>query len=321
MAVYHLTAKIGRKGKAFSHAQYLQREGKYSRGAKYEDIEAKGDGNMPKWARENPTDFWKAADDFERKNGSVYRELEISLPRELSRDERETMARLYMREKFGDRHAYSWAIHNPKSKFDGQEQPHLHVMYSQRILDGHDRAPDQFFRRYNANHPERGGAKKDTGTKHLGQLRDELREERKQWAEFHNMVMDSHGIDAHIDHRTLEEQGKTHEAEPKIGWQRMRSMSKEEREQIQASRDAQQENEEAQQPFQAFDIDAALHVQHAKKNERQKNKLSQQEREQLERGKREARERQQQYKEQQQKLEQQRLEQERKNDNDRGYSR
>lgn len=317
MAVYHLTAKIGRKGKAFSHAQYLQREGKYEKGKKYEDIQAKGNGNMPKWAQQNPSDFWKASDEFERKNGSVYRELEISLPRELSPDDREAMARLYMREKFGERHVYTWAIHNPKSKFDGQEQPHLHVMYSQRILDGYDRTPDQFFKRYNAKHPERGGAKKDTGTKHLGQLRDELREERKQWAEFHNMVMDSHGIDAHIDHRTLEEQGKSHQPEQKIGWQRMRSMTKQEREQIQASRDAQQENEEAQQPFQAFDIDRAIQVQVQKKDV-DKEKRQQME---LERAKREARDRHQQYKEQQQKLEQQRLENERKNDNDRGFSR
>ncbi|MGK3295870.1 hypothetical protein ACSLNR_28170, partial [Escherichia coli] len=41
-------------------------------------------GNMPEWARDNPSHFWQAADQFERANGSTYRELEIALPRELT---------------------------------------------------------------------------------------------------------------------------------------------------------------------------------------------------------------------------------------------
>ncbi|MGK3681354.1 hypothetical protein ACSLOD_28105, partial [Escherichia coli] len=40
------------------------------------------------WARDNPSHFWQAADQFERANGSTYRELEIALPRELTPEQR-----------------------------------------------------------------------------------------------------------------------------------------------------------------------------------------------------------------------------------------
>ncbi len=35
-----------------------------------------------------PSHFWQAADQFERANGSTYRELEIALPRELTPEQR-----------------------------------------------------------------------------------------------------------------------------------------------------------------------------------------------------------------------------------------
>jgi len=43
------------------------------------------------WARcrlgaRDPSAFWRAADTHERENGNAYREFELALPRELSRD-------------------------------------------------------------------------------------------------------------------------------------------------------------------------------------------------------------------------------------------
>ncbi|MCL9358555.1 hypothetical protein MU767_23775, partial [Salmonella enterica subsp. enterica serovar Enteritidis] len=37
--------------------------------------------------------------------------------------------------------------HNPKASIDGGEQPHAHIMMSQRINDGMERSPEQYFRR------------------------------------------------------------------------------------------------------------------------------------------------------------------------------
>ena len=54
MASYHCTVKVGGKGKAAAHGAYISREGKYSGRDRYEDLEATGYGNMPKWAEHNP---------------------------------------------------------------------------------------------------------------------------------------------------------------------------------------------------------------------------------------------------------------------------
>jgi hypothetical protein len=43
---------------------------------------------------------------------------------------------------------------------DGKEQPHVHLMFSDRQQDGIERGPEQFSKRYNAKNPERGGAQK-----------------------------------------------------------------------------------------------------------------------------------------------------------------
>ena len=57
------------------------------------------------------------------------------------------------------KYAYAFAIHNPRA-MDGKEQPHCHLMFSERLLDGIERDPDQFFKRFNSKDPSKGGAKK-----------------------------------------------------------------------------------------------------------------------------------------------------------------
>jgi len=72
MASYHLSVKVGAKGKALPHANYIAREGDYKT-RQGEKLEATEHGNMPEWAKENPSLFWQCADQYERKNGSTYR--------------------------------------------------------------------------------------------------------------------------------------------------------------------------------------------------------------------------------------------------------
>lgn len=172
MATYHLSVKFGGKGQAANHADYIERKGEY---AKRKDLEYTEHGNMPEWARDNPSHFWQAADQFERANGSTYRELEIALPRELTPEQRLELVQDFVRQEAGERHAWSFAIHNPKASIDGGEQPHAHIMMSQRVNDGIDRTPEQYFRRYNARYPERGGAKKDSGSLTLTQQKEQLK--------------------------------------------------------------------------------------------------------------------------------------------------
>ena len=213
MAIARLSMKVGKSGSAAPHAAYIAREGKYAnRLEKGEKLEATEAGNMPAWAQKTPQAFWQAADANERKNGTTYREMEIALPRELNKRERVELVRDFVRQEIGERHAYQWAIHSPKAA-DGDRQPHVHLMFSERQRDGIERDPEQYFKRYNSKNPERGGAKKGYGP-NAGQTLTkiervaELKALRGRWERMCNDHLASTGNDARIDMRSYREQGR-----------------------------------------------------------------------------------------------------------------
>lgn len=220
MAIGRLSMKVGKAGKAGPHAAYIAREGQYAnrleRGEKLEAAEA---GNMPAWAQSNPLAFWQAADAYERKNGTTYREMEVALPRELDAERRAALVREFVRQEIGDRHAYQWAIHVPTAA-DGGEQPHFHLMFSERQVDGIDRDPEQYFKRYNAKHPERGGARKGYGpsagqTLTKAERAAELKELRGRWEAMCNAHLERAGVEQRIDMRSHAERGTGLEPERK----------------------------------------------------------------------------------------------------------
>jgi len=169
-------------------------------------------GNMPAWAVSRPLTFWEEADARERKNGAVYREIEVALPRELTPDQRRALVQDFVRQEIGDKHAYSFAIHCPKASIAGGEQPHAHFMYSERTIDGIERDPGQYFKRANKKEPEKGGCVKDSaGTA------ERLQATRAAWAELQNAHLAKHGHQVQVDHRSLKEQGIERDAEQHLG--------------------------------------------------------------------------------------------------------
>ncbi|WP_460425058.1 MobA/MobL family protein [Azotobacter armeniacus] len=207
MAISRLSMKVGKAGKAGPHAAYIAREGEYAHHLeKGEALEAAEAGNLPLWAQANPLVFWRAADAFERANGTTYREMEIALPRELSAAQRIELVREFVAQELGDRHAYQWATHNPQAA-DGGEQPHAHLMFSERQCDGIERDPEQYFKRYNAKHPERGGARKGYGP-HAGQTlsaaerKADLVALRGRWEATCNVHLERAGLAERIDMRS-----------------------------------------------------------------------------------------------------------------------
>jgi len=217
MASYHLSVKVGGKGKALAHAQYIAREGEYK--VKHQEkLEAVEHGNLPNWAQGNPNLFWQCADEFERKNGAAYREIEIALPRELTPKQRQDLVQVFVEQELGDQHAYTWAIHNPKASIEGGEQPHAHIMFSERIQDGIDRGADQFFKRYNSKHPERGGCQKSNTAKSVEQRKTELVELRERFADLQNAFLEEYGHTDRVDHRSLADQGIDRIPEKHLGW-------------------------------------------------------------------------------------------------------
>ena len=206
--------KFGKVGKAAAHAAYIAREASYAgRLHKGERLEAKATGNLPAWADAQPHRFWQAADAYERANGTTYREMEIALPRELTPAQRLALVRGFVAQELGSRHAYQWAIHNPNAA-DGHEQPHVHLMFSERRVDGIERDPEQYFRRHNPKAPERGGARKGYGPYSGGYLSKaervaHLKELRQRWEIACNTALAQAGHTERIDLRSHAERGLT----------------------------------------------------------------------------------------------------------------
>ena len=255
MATYHCSVKVGGKGQASGHAAYIAREGSYAERDGYEDLEATGHGNLPSWAEHEPSLFWSAADRYERANGATYRELEIALPRELNPAQREALVLDFIQHEIGERHAHQWAIHNPGAALAGGEQPHAHLMYSERTVDGIERGAEQYFKRYNGKHPELGGCRKDSaGTE------ERLLETRQRWAEVQNAHLQQHGHAARVDHRSLADQGIERAPEQHLGGRRVRQLAPEQREALLERRAAEDELQHSQRALAPFDLSQHLHA-------------------------------------------------------------
>jgi len=204
MAIYHLTAKTGSRagGKSASAKDdYIEREGRYS--GDRSEVEHTESGNMPEWAEDDAHAYWEAADTHERANGRLFREVEFALPNELDEGGRRELALKFAQSLTAEeRLPYTLAIHRGLSDEPGKpDNPHCHLMISERMNDGLDRTPQTWFKRYNAKQPQRGGARKSTATRPVEWL--ELTRER--WAGMANAALERAGSDERIDQRSHED--------------------------------------------------------------------------------------------------------------------
>ena len=206
MAVFHLKVSVGSRAggqSAVAKADYIEREGRYEQDR--EELEHKEHGNMPEWAEEDPRSegdprsYWEAADEHERANGSLFREITFALPKELNEGQRRELASGFAAGVTeGERLPYTLAIH--RGGPDG-ENPHAHLMISERANDGIERSREQWFRRYNAKAPGKGGAKKSRTM----MSREWVKDTREAWARAANEALRRAGCGERIDHRSLAE--------------------------------------------------------------------------------------------------------------------
>lgn len=212
MAIYHLrsTSAKAHTGRAIRHGQYIRRAGLY---ADRNDLAAYEYGNLPAWANDDPAEFWRAADTYEGKTWRAYREFEVALPVELSREQHIELVRHFVKEQFGNKHGYEWSIHN-----NDKGNPHAHIMFSERMADEIERDRERYFKRSNSKNPERGGCKKQEGWNvGKGQRVEPLMEARARWADLQNMHLERAGELARVDHRSLEAQGIEREPQIHVG--------------------------------------------------------------------------------------------------------
>ena len=220
MAEYHLHAKTHSRGVgkgAGGHVRYVLREGAYAQktveqvnGAVVErvridrasEVAYAESGHLPVWAQ-TPADYWDAADQYERANGSVYREIEFALPKELSDTENIALAHAFAQQLSdvpGGTTPYTFAIHRSEKK---PILLHCHLMLSDKVNDGIERDPALWFRRASnpGKDPARGGAPKTQariGQEWLGDV------VRPLWERLANDALAHAEVDARIDHRSLE---------------------------------------------------------------------------------------------------------------------
>lgn len=218
MAIYHLTMKSGSKsagGSAGKHSRYIMRTGPYA--DDNNELVYTYSANMPDFA-ESPSAFWDAADKYERSNGTVYREIEIGLPEELTLEQQISLAKEFAEKvshsSDGDT-PFTMAIHSQDP--ENKDRRHAHIMFSDRVVnDSYEKPAETFFKRYNAKSTERGGARKTedrrAGRKVLNEQTGEYDTVqwtdlvRPLWQDYANAALCASGHSERIDCRTLEEQ-------------------------------------------------------------------------------------------------------------------
>ncbi len=201
MSIFHLTVKRGSRSEnrlSVDKHDYIMRLGRFAE--RHDGELAFGEsGNMPSWAVDDPRKFWVETDECERANGTLYHEVEFALPLELSFEQQISATRENVRLICGDEHPYSWGLHFKEGN------PHVHLEFSGRMLDDIDRDADQFFKRYNAKNPERGGCRKESSGDARGP--DWVKQVRKDWQDTANRHLAAAGQDARIDHRSNKDRG------------------------------------------------------------------------------------------------------------------
>jgi ATP-dependent exoDNAse (exonuclease V) alpha subunit len=185
----------------------------------------------PSWVFDRQT-LWNAVERSEkRKDAQVAREVEITLPRELTKDQQIELLRAFVRAQFVSKGMVAdIGIHCPAAS-DGGEQPHAHVLLSMRRLDAASKSG--FCATKSREWNERDDIAKaaaearkrfnDTGLPEDKAALDAIEAQRNvniwraEWASYANRSLDAIGSAARIDHRTLQAQGIFRAPQPSLG--------------------------------------------------------------------------------------------------------
>ena len=228
MATYHLRVKNdtrpgGKKISAKRHADYILREDGKSHADYINREGAQSDRNdcifkrsqLPKWAKGSAQKFFSAATRYEDKGNRRYKEIELSLPNELSLEQNRQIVDRFIANHLSN-HYYAYAIHEKAGELSGERHPHVHIMFSERLIDDvekiQERPACKYFRR--AAKPLRGEQvasferRREHGSPKDKKWHDKnyLIELREDFARIQNDVLKKNGFSIRVDHRTLQAQ-------------------------------------------------------------------------------------------------------------------
>ena len=195
----HVNVSTGSRGTGQSAAakyDYISRAGKYEAACQDEVVHLES-GSMPSFASSDARLYWAAADCHERSNGRLFRSLTAALPNSLDPAGRLDLARSFAAHVTAGELPYTLAVHAGESKKEGvADNPHLHLVFSERVNDGVERRAEQWFRRAapKKGDPASGGARKTERTK----PRSWLEETRQAWAGEMNLAFERAGVDDRV---------------------------------------------------------------------------------------------------------------------------
>ncbi len=224
MAIYHLSTKpVSRGAGRSATAASAYRAGELvhdlttdevfdytrKRGVEHSEIvlptaAARADIN---WARDRQA-LWNAAEIAEkRKDARVAREYEVALPHELKASQRVELVRAFAGE-LANRYGVvvDFAIHAPHRHGD-ERNHHAHILTTTRELTATGLGAKASIEWSDADRFKKG----------LGPAKQEVKAIRAQWAELTNQHLLERGIEARIDHRSLQEQGIAREPTSHLG--------------------------------------------------------------------------------------------------------
>ena len=228
MATYHFRVKNdtkpnGTKVSAKGHVDYILREDAKAHAeyinrevtpAQESDCVFKA-VQLPSWANGSAQKFFEAATRYEDKGNRRFKEIEFSLPNELTLEENREIVDRFVAAHLSS-HYYAYAIHDKIGALSNQRHPHVHIMFSERLIDDVELAKERpayrYFRR--AAKPFKGetvasferrsehGAPKDK----RWHDRNFLIQIREDFARIQNEVLKKHGYAVRVDHRKLKAQ-------------------------------------------------------------------------------------------------------------------
>jgi len=217
-ALYHLDVKIGQRsaGKsALAAAAYragqrlyderLGREYDYTRKRNIVDTFVLAPPGAPDWCQ-NRAALWNAAEAAERrKDATIWREVEVSIPRDLPRDQWRQLVEGAVAPYLACGCVVDVALHAPQGA-DGGENGHAHILLTTRAI-----GPDGFAAKKNSSLEEIFRGPK--GTPHG----EALRIERARWADAINSALRAAESNRRVDARSYAERGVDRAAEPTMG--------------------------------------------------------------------------------------------------------
>ena len=151
--------------------------------------------NSPEWMSDRAK-LWNLVElNEKRKDAQLAREVQLTLPRELSIEQNSELVREFVKNEFvAQGMVADVCLHNPKGT-DGLNQPHAHILLSLREVS------EEGF----------GLKKREWNSKPL------LEHWREEWGNTVNKHLALHGIDMQVSHRSYKDQGILLEPQYKIG--------------------------------------------------------------------------------------------------------